>query len=146
MKRKNIAFNKHMVVQQDVEQCLRAAKRVADLWQIAEEMLKRQTKVGRLLSLETWEEELFEPQVHFSELRELCMHNVQFQYANVEAGLPLAIDLSGTCQHPFFNHPCAILCVAQVCSTLTGTGQSLVFKPGKIYGIVGANEAGKSML
>ena len=95
MQRKNIAFNKHMVVQQDVEQCLRAAKRVAKLWQTAEEMLKRQTKVGRLLSLKTWEQELYEPQVYFSELRELCMENVQFQYSNVEPGLPLAIDLSG---------------------------------------------------
>ena len=98
MKRKKIAFDKYLIIQEDLDHCLKAVRKLADLWSVSKNIFEYQKKVVDLINIPNWQGE--HKKVRCNKLtyfHELRIRNIRYFYP--DNNIVPAIDFEGV----FFN-------------------------------------------
>ena len=79
MKRKNISFDKYLVVQGDMDSTLHTVQQLVKLWGVIQKEYERQKKVRDIVNLPNWLDET-QYTIPIEEFRDLTIRNLRFSY------------------------------------------------------------------
>ena len=96
MARKKLAFDKYVIIQEDLDHCIKAVRKLGNLMSVSQNILEYQKKVTDVINIPNWlDEHKRIPVTKIEELRELRIHNIRFYYTPDNRLSPPALDFEG---------------------------------------------------
>ena len=79
MKRKNIQFDKYLIVQGDMDSTLNTVQQLVKLWGVIQKEYERQKKVTDIVNIPNWKNES-KKSIEIEEFRDLTIRDLKFSY------------------------------------------------------------------